>query len=124
MRFLCLLHIDQSLVAALDAEGIADMDRQAEAYDASLIASGHYVTALALDAPERAVLVRSRNGVVSATDGPYAETKEQVGGLMIIEAPDLEAARRLVEADPMARFATIEIRPEMNLAWQKAQQGR
>lgn len=124
MRFLCLLHVDQDLVGALDAEGLARMDREAQAYDQRLIDSGHYVTALALDPPARAVLVRNRNDVVSATDGPYAETKEQVGGLIIIEARDIEEARALVEADPMARYATIEIRPEMNLAWQKRQQGR
>lgn len=124
MRFLCLLHVDQTLVGTLDAEGLAAMDRDAQAYDQWLIDSGHYVTALALDSPARAVLVRNRNGVVSSTDGPYAETKEQVGGLIIIEASDIDEARALVEADPMARYSTIEIRPEMNLAWQKQQQGR
>jgi len=124
MRFLCLLHFDQSVVDALDAGELAEMDRQAEAYDAKLIATGKYVTALALAAPATAVVVRNRNGVVSSTDGPYAETKEHLGGLTIIEAADIEEARALVEADPMARYATIEIRPEMNLEWQKRQQGR
>lgn len=124
MRFLCLLHFDQSEMAALDAAELAEMDRQAEAYDARLIEAGKYVTALALAPPERAVLVRSRDGVVSSTDGPFAETKEQVGGLMIIEAADMAEARALVEADPMARYATIEIRPELDVAWQKRQQGR
>ena len=124
MRFLYLLHIDQSLIDALDAEGLAQMDRENQAFDQRLIDAGHYVTALALDPPASALLIRSRNGVVSATDGPYAETKEQVGGLVIIEAADIEEARALVEADPMARYATIELRPEMGVAWQKQQQGR
>lgn len=124
MRFLCLLHIDQSLMGALDAEGLAQMERENEAYDQRLIDNGHYVTALALDPPTSAVLVRNRNGAISSTDGPYAETKEQVGGLIIIEAADLDEARALVEADPMAKYATIEIRPEMGVAWQKRQQRR
>jgi hypothetical protein len=100
------------------------MDRQAEAYDAHLIATGRYVTALALAAPASAVVVRSRNGVVSSTDGPFAETKEHVGGLVIIEAADMAEARALVEADPITRYAAIEIRPELDVAWQKRQQGR
>lgn len=124
MRFLCLLHFDQAEMNALDAAELAQMDREAEAYDARLMASGHYVTALALAAPQSAVLVRSRDGVVSSTDGPFAETKEHIGGLMIIEAADMAEARALVEADPMTRYATIEIRPEMDVAWQKRQQGR
>jgi hypothetical protein len=124
MRFLYLLHIDNSLMGALDAAGLAEMDRQNQAFDQKLIDSGHYVTALALDPPETAVLVRNRNGVMSSTDGPYAETKEQVGGLVIIEAADMAEALALVKEDPMARYATIELRPEMGVVWQKRQQGR
>lgn len=124
MRFLCLLHFDQREMDALDPAELAGMDRLAEAYDAELIAAGKYVTALALAGPDSAVLVRSRNGVVTSTDGPFAETKEHVGGLMIIEAADMAEARALVEADPMTRYATIEIRPELDVAWQRRQQGR
>ena len=124
MRFLCLLHFDQAEMDRLDATELAEMDRQAEAYDARLIASGHYVTALALAAPGSAVVVRNRDGAASATDGPFAETKEHLGGLMIIEAADMAEAQALVEADPMTRYATIEIRPELDVAWQKRQQGR
>ena len=124
MRFLCLLHFDQGRIDALDAAELAAMDRQAEAYDAALSAAGKYVTALALGPPDAAVVVRNRNGVVSSTDGPFSETKEHIGGLVIIEAADIDEARALVEADPMARYATIEIRPEMGVAWQKRQQGR
>ena len=124
MRFLCLLHFDQREIDALPAPELAEMERQAEAYDARLIASGKYVTALALAAPDRAVRIRSRNGVVSATDGPFVETKEHIAGVLIIEAADMAEARALVEADPINRYATIEIRPELDVAWQKRQQGR
>lgn len=124
MRFLCLLHFDQREMDALAPAELAGMDRLAEAHDAELIAAGKYVTALALAAPDTAVRVRSRNGVVSRSDGPFAETKEHIGGLMIIEAADMAEALALVEADPMARYTTIEIRPELDVAWQKRQQGR
>src|SRR6218665_34109 len=118
MRFLCLLHFDQGEIDTLDAAELAGMDRLAEDYDAELIARGKYVTALALTPPAEAVVVRIRDGVTSSTDGPFVETKEHIGGITIIEAADIAEARALVEADPMARYATIEIRPEMNLAWQ------
>ena len=124
MRFLCLLHFDQREMDALAPAELAGMDRLAEAYDAELIAAGKYVTALALAAPDTAVRVRSRNGVMSRSDGPFAETKEHIGGLIIIEAADMAEALALAEADPMARYATIEIRPELDVAWQKRQQGR
>lgn len=124
MRFVCLLHVDKTLIDAASPEELAQMDTQSEAFDASLMASGHYVTALALADPETAVLVRSRNGTISATDGPYAETKEHLGGLILIEAETLEEAVEIARRDPMAPYCTLEVRAERNLEWQKRQQGR
>lgn len=124
MRFVCLVHVDPELMGKLSPDELARMDRDNEAFDAGLIASGHYVTALALDPPVAAQLVRRRDGRVSVTDGPYAETKEQLGGFVLIEAESLEAALEIARRDPMASFGTIEVRPEMGIAWQKAQQGR
>ena len=92
--------------------------------DAALIASGKYVSALALADPDAAVTMRRRNGRVSATDGPYAETKEQLGGLLIIEAADRDEALAIAQRGPMADFGTIEIWPERDVAWQREQQGR
>jgi hypothetical protein len=124
MRYLCLMHVDQSLIDALTPEALAEMDRQNQAYDASLIESGHYVTALALGEPETAKVVRSRGGRVSTTDGPYVETKEHLGGFILIEARDLDEALAIAQRDPMARYGSIEVRPEMGLDWQRQQQGR
>ena len=115
MRFLCLLHFDQAEMNALDAAELAQMDREAEAYDARLMASGHYVTALALAAPQSAVLVRSRDGVVSSTDGPFAETKEQLGGFYLAEASDLDDALAIAGRIPGARCGSVEVRPVMAL---------
>lgn len=124
MRFLCLVHVDQSLIDALSPEELAEMDRQNEAWDASLIESGHYVTALALAEPEAARIVRSRGGRVSTTDGPYIETKEHLGGFVLIEARDLDEALEITHRDPMARYGSIEVRPEMGVDWQRRQQSR
>jgi hypothetical protein len=57
-------------------------------------------------------------------DGPYAETKEQLGGILIVEARDMAEAIEIAKQGPMADFGTVEVRPELEVAWQKAQQGR
>jgi hypothetical protein len=69
-------------------------------------------------------MVRRRDGKLSTTDGPYAETKEQLGGLLIIEARDLDEAIAIAQQGPMADYGTVEVRPELDVGWQKAQQGR
>lgn len=124
MRYVCLMHVDQSLIDALTPEELVEMDRQNQAYDASLIASGHYVTALALKGPQAAKIVRSRGGSVSTTDGPYIETKEFLGGFVLIEARDFDEALEIARRDPMARYGSIEVRPELGVEWQQEQQGR
>lgn len=124
MRFVCLFHIDDELIGKLSRSELEAFDLANRDTDAALIKSGHYVSALALDDPAAATMVRRRDGHVSATDGPYAETKEQLGGILIIEAADMAEAIRIAQQGPMADFGTVEVRPELNVAWQKAQQGR
>ncbi len=124
MRFVCLIHIDKQKIAAASADALDQLDRDCRDFDARLIASGHYVTALALAEPEEAVLIRSAPGGTAMTDGPYAEAREHVGGLLIVEAPDRAAALALFENDPIAQYATLEIRPEAGRDWQKEQQNR
>ena len=124
MRFVCLFHIDHELIGRLSEAELAEFDRQNRDADAALIASGHYVSALALAEPDSARLVRRRDGGTSVTDGPYVETKEHLGGILIIEARDLDEAIEIARRGPMADFGTVEVRPEMDVSWQKAQQGR
>lgn len=124
MRFVCLFHIDAELIGKLSPAELAAFDLANRDADAALIASGHYVSALALAEPGAAAIVRRRNGAASATDGPYAETKEQLGGILIIEARDLAEAIEIAQQGPMADCGTVEVRPELNVDWQKAQQGR
>jgi len=124
MRFVCLFHVDAELIGKLSPAELERFDLENRDADAAVIASGNYVSALALADVREAVLVRRRDGKVSATDGPYAETKEQLGGILIVEARDMAEALELAKLGPMADFGTIEVRPELNVGWQKAQQGR
>ena len=124
MRFVCLFHIDPELIGQLTPAELDAFDKANRDDDAALIASGHYVSALALAEPAASVMVRRRNGKLSATDGPYAETKEQLGGLLIVEAANLEEAVAIAQRGPMADYGTVEVRPELDVDWQHEQQGR
>ena len=81
----------------------------------ALKAAGHYVAAEALQPVNRAVTVRVRQGAVSITDGPFAETKEQLAGFYLIDAEDLDEAAQLAARIPPARIGSIEVRPVREL---------
>jgi hypothetical protein len=93
-----------------DADAAAHFEEYREFTDA-MRASGHLVGANRLQPPETAVTVRVRQGQVSTTDGPYAETKEQLGGYYLIEARDLNEAIQIAARIPGARYGCVEIRP-------------
>ena len=88
MRYICLVHADPARFEALSAEQRTDLDRRSIAYDRELTEKGHYVISEAIQDPGTAVLVRSRNGAISNTDGPYMETKEFMAGFILVEARD------------------------------------
>jgi hypothetical protein len=81
------------------------------AYDEPLQKAGHLIVAHALQPVESATTMRVRHGKLSATDGPFAETKEQLGGFLLIEARDLTEAIQAAAKVPMARRGCIEVRP-------------
>jgi len=85
------------------------------AYDDVLRKNGHFVGGEALQSARAAVTLRFRNGKVTATDGPYAETKEQLGGILILEANDLDHAIELMSKHPGVRGGPFEIRPAADL---------
>jgi hypothetical protein len=111
MRYICIVHADPARLDALSADGHADLDRRSIAYDRELEERGHYIIAEAIQDPSTAVLVRSRKGAVSNTDGPYMETKEFMAGFILVEARDMNEAVRLATGIPMAEMGTIEVRP-------------
>jgi hypothetical protein len=111
MKYVCLVYlVEKDMNAMTERESDACVD-ESLAYDDALRKTGHLIAAHALQPVEAATTIRVRNGKVSATDGPFAETKEQLGGFMLIEARDLNEAMQLATKIPMARHGSIEVRP-------------
>ncbi|MEW6443714.1 MAG: YciI family protein [bacterium] len=104
MKYLCLVYAQEDKVHAVP-------DRDCLAYDAALRERGQCLASEALEPVETATTVRVRNGKVTITDGPFAETKEQLTGFYLIEAEDLDAAIRIAAKIPPARVGSIEVRP-------------
>ena len=111
MRYMCLVHFDTDGFVKQPLEVRQDLDRRSLGYDAELKAAGHYIASEAIEGGDSAVLVRVRNGEMSATDGPYMETKEQMAGFILLEARDMNEAVRLAAGIPIAQIGTIEVRP-------------
>jgi hypothetical protein len=111
VQFLCLVYNEPHIVADMPQAELRAFDRENIAHDQQLRDSGHFISANALQPVERAVTVRMRGGKMSATDGPFAETKEHLAGFVLIEARDMEEATRLASGFPHARFGSIEVRP-------------
>lgn len=114
MRYLCLVHFEPSIIRDPKFDK-PDLDRRSLAYDEELRAGGHYIASQAVFGGDSAVLVRVRDGRMSTTDGPYVETKEQMGGFILIEARDMNEAVRLAAGIPIARIGTIEVRPILEI---------
>jgi len=104
MKYLCLVYLDEKRMHELPDEHCVE-------YDAAIRASGHCIASEALQPVETATTVRLREGKVSVTDGPFAETKEQLAGFYLIEANDLDEAIRIASGIPPASVGSIEIRP-------------
>lgn len=115
MKFICLVHVDTELMGAMTEAEQRALDADALAGDQKLLASGHLIAAGPLAEPETATLVRTRAGKQSMTDGPYVETKEHLGGFVLIEAASREEAIALLAEGEMSRYATLEIREHWSL---------
>jgi hypothetical protein len=116
MKYLCLAYYDEQRSDALSAAELDAIVSRCPAYDTDLRTSGHLVAQGSLQSPRSSATVRPRHGIVSVTDGPFAETKEQIGGFFIIEARDLNEAIRVASKHPAAHLGEeigwgIEVRP-------------
>ncbi len=112
MKFLCLVYMEDTLLGRLSPQELATLDADSLDYNEVLQRHGRLVGAEALQPPSSAASVRVRSGNVSATDGPFAETKEHLGGFILLEARDRDDAVRVAAGIPLARLgATIEVRP-------------
>lgn len=104
MKYLCLVYLDEKKLEEVP-------DSECMAFGEGLRESGRYIAGEALQSIDAATTVRVRNGKVSMTDGPYAETKEQLAGFYLIDANDLNEAVQVAAKIPPARVGSIEVRP-------------
>jgi hypothetical protein len=111
MKYLCLVYLEEKKVAALSEGEMEALVAEALEYDDELRKSGHYIVSSALQSVQCATTLRPRNGKVSITDGPFAETREQLGGFVLIEAKDLNDALHVAAKIPPGRIGSIEVRP-------------
>lgn len=111
MKYLCLVYHDEAAIEALPRGDYDAIMEAVLAYRDELRRGGHYIDSSPLEYVRSAMTVRVRDGKVSVTDGPFAETKEQLGGFYLIEARDLNEAIRLASRMPPARVGSIEVRP-------------
>lgn len=104
MKYLCLVYLDEQRLPELPDEDCVE-------FDTDIRKSGHCLASEALESVHTATTVRVRGGQLSITDGPFAETKEQLAGFYMIEAKDLNEAIQIAGRIPPARVGSIEIRP-------------
>ena len=117
MKYICLGYYDKGKFDGMsEAERNAMFDTCFD-YDDHLRANGHYAGGEALRGPDTALTLAWKNGKVATTDGPYAETKELLGGILILEARDMNQAVQLMAQHPALRYSSIfEIRPTVELS--------
>lgn len=117
MKYICLGYIEPGKLDAMtEAERNAMFD-ECFAYDDHLRANGHWAGGEALNPPDTALTVYWKNGRVATTDGPYAETKEQLGGILVLEARDMNHAVQLMSQHPAVRYGSIfEVRPSFDMS--------
>lgn len=111
MKYLCLICVDETVEDAMPSAELDALVSEHLAYDEALRRSGHYVASAALESVRAATTVRVRQGRTTTTDGPFAETKEQLGGFVLIEARDLNEAIQIAAKIPSARNGCVEVRP-------------
>jgi hypothetical protein len=118
MKYLCLIYDEEKKLEAMSQdEGNAFMGEYF-AFTDGIRKSGHYVAGEALQPVGTATTIRIRNGRMSTTDGPFAETREQLGGFYLIEARDLNDAIQVAAKIPSARLGSVEVRPVVDFGQQ------
>jgi hypothetical protein len=111
MQYLLMIYQNEAEYAKIDAATSRKMLGEYQAFTQSIIQSGNFKAGDRLQPTTTATTVRVRDGKMLTTDGPFAETREQLGGYYLIEAKDLDAAIGIAARIPGARFGSIEVRP-------------
>ena len=115
MRYVCFVYEDAAEMASRSDAYEAEVTQEHLDYDAAMQAKGQFVFADALAPPPASKVVRRRDGRTLVTDGPFAETKEHIGGFIVIEAASFEEAIEIAAGIPSARLCAIEVRPVRDL---------
>jgi hypothetical protein len=115
VKYACLCYEEEAKIEAMTATEWEDIVREVYSYNDELRSKGKLIAAQALQPVASATTVRVRGGHVSTSDGPFAETKEQLGGFFLIEASDLNEAIQIASRLPGARIGCIEVRPAAEL---------
>lgn len=111
MKFVCLGFIDEGKFAEMPPAEAQQFVDACLAYDDELRRGGHFLGGEALDSARKAVTLGVKEGKVVVTDGPFAETKEMLGGILLLEARDLNHAIELMSKHPGVKMGPFEIRP-------------
>jgi len=118
VKYLCLIYDDEKKIEKMSKEEGEQFFGEYMAFTESIRKSGHHLGGEALQPVATATTLRMRNGKVTTTDGPFAETKEQLGGFYFIEARDLNDAIQVASRIPSIRTGSIEVRPVMDFSQQ------
>jgi hypothetical protein len=116
MQYLCLIYDDEKAWEKMPPSEAGKIFGEFHEFTESIRKSGHYLGGNALQPTHTATTVRVRQGKVATTDGPFAETKEQLGGYYLVEARDLNEAIQVASRIPGARFGCVEVRPVLEMA--------
>jgi hypothetical protein len=115
MKYLCLVYLEERVLNGFPRHERQAISDEAMSYCEKLQKSGRLLAASPLHPVETATTVRVREGKTLTTDGPFSETKEQLGGFLMIDVPDLNDAIRIAAQFPAARFGSVEVRPMKEL---------
>lgn len=115
MKYLCLVYYDEQIIKNMTQDDWDALNNECIACVDGFSRSGHFLNGAPLQSTDTATTVRVRSGVACATDGPFAETKEQLAGFYMLEAKNKADAIKLAGKIPPARFGSVEIRPVREL---------
>jgi hypothetical protein len=113
MQYLLLIYEDEKIAAGMTEAQLGQLFTDYKTFTEDIVKSGHHKAGEALKPTSTATSVRVREGKTLTTDGPFAETREQLGGFYLVEAKDLDEALAIAARIPSAKYGTIEVRPIM-----------
>ncbi len=116
MKYLCLIYDEEKTIQGMSKEEQDAFMGEYMSFTEEIGASGHMIAGEALHPVQTATTVRLRNGRISTTDGPFAETREQLGGFYLIEARDLNDAIQVASRIPSVRTGSVEVRPVVDFS--------